>query len=684
MSITMKIIQKLLALFYFLLCAAGICALLGAAYFFIILKDLPQVPDPLSRIIETPPTEIYSASQERIMLIGGREAVPLTLVSEHFINAVIATEDHRFRTHHGVDKLRTLKALYITLFIKGKVQGASTITQQLSKNLFFSFRQTYIRKIKELLVAIQIEKKYTKDEILEAYINQIPFGVGAHGIEQAAKKFFGKSALELNLAEAALLAGLPKGPARYNPYLHFERAKNRQKVVLSRLLATGYITKEESDAAAREELQLRPKSLASRTGSYFLDAVIRELEDRYGPEAVYHGGLKVTTTLEPQIQAWAEDAVEKGLSDLDKVIGIKEANKETTDNKKDLKKAERPQGALVSIDTNSGAVKAIVGGRNYFETEYNRAIQSSRRPGSGFKPFVYYAAFEKLNLNPATVMIDKPVTIKIKGAKNWSPKNFGKKNSGPMIIKTALTKSVNTIAAQLVEKTDPKAVVSVAKRCGVKSRLKPVYSIALGASEVKPFEMASAFATFANGGVRHKPFIIKSVEDPFGRILEEHLVAGEKVLDPAITYQVVNMMQAVVDAGTARRVRSLGFVLPAAGKTGTTDDYFDAWFTGFTPSLCTTVWVGYDRKKGLRASNRVGITGGRAAVPIWSYFMLKATDGDPPREFTRPSNIEFKNVDPLTGCEVDDPNGKTVQVVLRKGQTVCQKDKQPKTNVNTQ
>ena len=656
-------IRRLSSLFYLALLLIGLAAIVVMGIFLAAVNDLPRVPDPLSRIIETPPTEIFAATGERMMLLGGREAIPLNRISPFFVQAVIATEDHRFWDHHGLDKLRTIKAMWITLFEPGKVQGASTITQQLAKNLFFSFRRTYMRKVRELLVALQIEARYSKQNILEAYLNQIPFGVGAHGIEQAARFFFGKPALELNLAEAALLAGLPKSPTRYNPYRYFERAKKRQKIVLSRMTAVGYISSRKARDAFQTELNLQPRGADSRTGSYFLDAVLNNLEKRYGPEVVYHGGLKVMTTLDPRLQAMAVASLQTGLGRLDETLGIiSDTGSSGADS------AHHPQGALVAIQTNSGAVKALVGGRDYSQTEYNRAVQHNRLPGSGFKPFVYYTAFEKLGFSPATVFEDKKITIAVKGAPDWSPRNFSRNYDGQMVLKLALMKSSNSVAAQLVERCGPQAVVETASRCGIESPLKSFYSVALGTSGVSPLELASAYATLATGGIRHKPFLVRRVEDSLGRVLEEHILGGRRVLDAAITYQVVDMMQGVIEDGTGAAVRRLGFNLPAAGKTGTTDDYRDAWFTGFTPNLSVSVWVGFDRGAGMRDTKNRGITGGKGAAPIWADFMVRATDGEPPREFSIPAGIKMEKVNPVSGAAARPWTEKPLRVALRDGQ----------------
>ena len=660
------LIRRLTGFFYLLILLAGLAAVAVTGLFFSVVGNLPRVPMPLSRIIETPPTEIFSSTGERIMILGGREAIPLKRVSPYFIQAVLATEDHRFWEHHGLDKLRTLKALWVTIFKPGKIQGASTITQQLAKNLFFSFRRTYLRKFRELLVALQIEARYSKEEILEAYLNQIPFGVGAYGIEQAARYFLGKPAMELNLEEAALLAGMPKSPVRYNPYRYYQRAKKRQRVVLDRMVAVGFITSEEAQRALQRELKLQPLKDRNRPGSYFLDVVLKNLEQRYGPEVVYHGGLKVMTTVDTRLQSLAVESMQSGLLKLDQILGTTDQTQSSISNS-----PLHPQGALVAIQTNSGAVTALVGGRDYSETEYNRSTQNNRLPGSGFKPFVYYTALESLDLSPASIMVDKKIKIAVAGAPDWVPRNFDRTYEGPMILRRALVKSVNSISAQLIAKTGAEAVLETAKRCGITSALKPVYSVALGTSGVSPLEMASAFATFATGGVHHKPFLIRRVEDSLGRVLEEHIVGGTRTLDAAIAYQLVDMMRGVVNEGTGVAVRRLGFKLPAAGKTGTTDDYRDAWFTGFTPTLSVCVWVGYDRGAGMRDTRRRGITGGRAAAPIWADFMIQATSGEPPRDFIVPSGIRFEKVDPTTGSMADSWTLHPMQVALRTGQTLA-------------
>jgi penicillin-binding protein 1A len=660
MTLVLRTVRAITALIFFLAGVAALAALGLFCLFLVAVKDLPRVPDPISRINDTPSTEIFSVDGQRILTIGGRETIALEDVSYAFIQAILATEDHRFWEHRGVNKLRTVKALWITLFEPGKVQGASTITQQLAKNLFFSFERTYGRKFKELLVALQIEAQFSKQEILEAYINQIPFGVGAYGIGEAARTFFGKTAGELNLAEASLLAGLPKSPTRYNPFRYPDRARLRQQVVLARMVATGMISRQEADDAGMAELNLQNRERTLRVDSYFLDAVMKTLEETYSPEVVFHGGLRVYTTLDIRMQQLAETALRQGLDQLEAQMPAANGVANGPGN-------NGLQGALVSLDAGTGAVRALVGGRDFFRTPYNRALQNNRQAGSGFKPFLYASVLGNRLKTPADVMVDKPVAIPVAGKPPWKPRNFERSHAGPMILKRAFARSVNTVAAQLVEAVGPEAVIQTARRCGITSPLEPVYSVALGTFGVSPLEMAAAYATFASGGVRHAPYWIRHVEDVNGRVLEEHIVTGERAVDETVAYQVVDMMAGVIDDGTGNVVRRLGFTSPAAGKTGTTNGYNDAWFVGFTPGLSTAVWVGFDRGQGMRDKNGAGITGGRGAAPIWTRFMTQATQGEPPRDFTVPDGIRFKNVDPETGASAGFWMRDAVSVALRKG-----------------
>jgi 1A family penicillin-binding protein len=665
MNFFLKMIKFIRFWFFTLLLFGAGSALAGMFLILYMASDLPRLPSPLSRIIETPQTQIFASSGQVLRTLGERKSIPLNMVSSHFIHAILAIEDHRFFEHKGINKLRTIKGLYLTL-IKGRVQGASTITQQLAKNLFFSFERTYKRKIKELLVALQMEASNTKSDILHAYINQIYFGAGAQGVEKAARTFFGKSALDLTLPEAALLAGLPKSPTSYNPFRHFDRAIERRNIVLQQMVRTGYISQEQAARATETHPVFDHQSADSRTGSYFLDALISELVSQYGENVVYHGGIKVYTTLDVRLQSFAESAVANGLNRLDQMMGL-------TDND-----PEHPQAALVAVDSGSGAVKAMVGGKKYSVSEYNRAMKSRRQPGSGFKPFLYYAALESLGVHPATVMTDQPVSIPIKGAADWMPGNFERIYRGDMILKQALIHSVNTVAAQLVQQTGPAAVNRIARACGIKSSLKDVYSIALGTSGVTPYEMAAAYSVFSTLGIKHTPFMVWRVEDAFGRIVFEQIIQEKRVLDETTAYQLVDMMKSVLDVGSGRSIRASGFERPAAGKTGTTDSYNDAWFTGFTPTLSVSVWTGFDKEKKLVDQHSNGITGGRSAAPIWAEFMSHALKSSPVRDFSIPDDIRFVTVNPFTGCLITttDAPDEQLKVALKMNQQPCEKGAQ--------
>jgi len=425
------------------------------------------------------------------------------------------------------------------------------------------------------------------------------------------------------------------------------------------MVGTGMISRQEAEEASAEAAELRTLTRPLRVDSYFLDAVMKSLEEAYSPEVVYHGGLRVYTTLDVGMQQQAETALQEGIARLEARMPDDDLS-EADDNSL--------QGALVALDVSTGAVKALVGGSDFFQTPYNRALQNNRQPGSAFKPFLYYAALEGADRSPADVTVDKPVSIPVAGKPSWKPRNFERSYQGAMVLKKAFTESVNTVAAQLVEAIGPEAVIDTARRCGITSPLNPVYSVALGTSGVSPLEMAAAYATFASGGVRHQPYWIRRVEDVSGRVLEEHIITGERVLNESIAYQVVDMMAGVIEDGTGKVVRKMGFTLPAAGKTGTTNEYNDAWFTGFTPNRSTSVWVGFDRGQGMRDKNGVGITGGRGAAPIWTRFMKAATEGEPPKAFLVPPNIYFRKVNPETGSWAGFWTRDPVSVALKKNQ----------------
>ncbi len=545
--------------------------------------------------------------------------------------------------------------------------GGSSITQQLAKNLFFSFKQTWSRKIREALVAVQMEKRYTKDEILEAYCNMIYFGANAFGVEKAAQVYLGKHADELTLAEASFLANLPRSPANYNPYENFDVAKNRQQIVLRRMVDAGFITQVEADAAFAEPIELKRLNLLYGKANYYLDYVKNHIEKEFSRDVLYYGGLKIYTAMDIRLQSLAQEVIKKRLAELDRDLGYDDYELAPLDSRR-----QYLQAALVAIDPTNGKVKAMVGGRDYAVSPYNRAVENNRQAGSAFKPFTYLAAIDHGNFSPASVIVDSFITFKY-DRQVWTPPNWDNKYFGPITLKTALTHSRNIVAAKLINIIGPKIVVEYAHRMGITSKLDPVLSLALGTSSVSPLEMTSAYGAFANGGIARQQQIIKYVEDASGNPLREYINQGERVVDPQSIYLVVDMLKNVVDEGTARRVRWMGFDRPCAGKTGTTNDAVDLWFVGMTPQLVTAVWVGFDEHKPVRERNGAEMSSGKAAVSIWTLFMKEAMQGEPYRDFKIPPGILFVYVDPHSGEIVPKTYPNAQQVAIKAGTQLARK-----------
>ena len=603
--------------------------------FFVLTKDLPRLPEDLRNLVYTQPTEIYAADGSLVHRLGGKTYVPLAKISPNFQQALLAAEDAEFYAHHGIDKIAMLRAAVLNSF-----RGSSTLTQQLVKNLFFTFQRVWSRKFKEILLSLQIESTFSKPQILEAYCNFVYFGDTAYGIEDAALQFFGKPAANLTVPEAAMLAGIVNAPTSLNPYSNFEKVRRRQRLILQRMQKKGFINEQAYQAALTDSVQLTGRPAF---GNSFIDYVISEAKKQYGQGAVHYGGLKIYTTMDPQLQTIAEQTLVEGV-----------ANLETT-----LDSTGVPlQGALAAISVPTGEVRAIVGARKYLPGGFNRAVNSNRHVGSGIKPFVYYAALEKLHMTPVSIVNDSAVTYRLVTRQRWSPRNFDRKHRGRLTLKSALMQSVNVISAQLTDQLTPKQVVEMCRRFGVTSLRSPqdeVLSLSLGSAGISPVEMAAAYAVLANNGVYYKPIVIKRVEDVNGVVLDRAFVFGDTRLDPQLSYEMLDMMRGVVDGGTASRIRALGFDAPAAGKTGTSTDFTDAWFTGFTTALAVSAWVGYDsdHKMYARAPRR-GIDGSRGGAPIWAEFMKRAQAFYPPREFEMPAGLKIWYVDPVTGAPVSD------------------------------
>ncbi len=623
---------------------------------FVSVPIIPRVPDRLSQLIEMPPSRVFASDGSLLTQIGGRDVVPIERVPHHFQHAVLAAEDDQFYKHAGIDKPALVKAVVGRM--GGSVsRGGSTITQQLAKNLFFTVEKSVTRKFREMLAALEIERSFEKRDILEAYCNWNPYGGATHGIEEAASHFFGTHASELTLAQSALLAGLPNSPSWYNPYRHPERAAKRQRWILSRMKKLGYISESEYQFAINDSLEFKPLYASADEGNYFLDAVLDELESKYGKDVIYHGGLKIYTTLDPLLQGYAISAMKESLDELDKRFKL--------DPFEDAEPEERKnyvQGTLVAVENSTGAVKALVGGRDWYASQFNRALQRNRSMGSSLKPALYLTAIEELDFTPATVVTDTQVVIDVVGAPDWRPRNFSKDFRGPIILKEAFQHSINTVAAQLIKKTEPDAMIETLQRLGITSDLKPYYSLALGSSSVSAVEMAGMVASIANEGLVVEPYIIRRVEDFEGHVLQEQLVSMNRQFTPEDVYLLIDMMKGVFETGTGKYAKNYGFNRPGIGKTGTTNDYRDAWFVGATPGLSASTWVGFDDNRPMVTPNRRGITGSSGALPVWARFMARATEGAPVKDFNIPPGIDFEPVDINDGSKkkADDENVLTV------------------------
>ncbi len=586
-------------------------------------------------------TKVYDDNDELLteFHVERRIFVPLAQIPKTLRDAIIATEDARFYSHHGVDPTGIARAVYQN-FRRGRiVEGGSTITQQLAKVLFLTPDKSLERKLKEAVLALELERRYSKDRILEMYLNQIYFGHGAFGVEAAARTFYGKGVSELSLPECTLLAGLPKAPTTYSPFEHPEAAKRRRATVLSRMVDVGAIASPLAKKTADSPLGLIPPERRRTTGQYYLEYVQQQLEAQYGADLVFKGGLQVYTTLSPVMQVKAERALREGLKALESRRGA--AAKDGT-----APPPERPEGALLTIEPQTGYIKAMVGGYDFFKSEFNRAVQARRQPGSAFKAFVYLAALES-GQTPASVVDDSPVEFPAgRNGKAWKPDNYDRKFRGPITYQQALEESVNVAAVKVLEKNGVRRTVDLARRLGVESPLGENLSIALGTSDLTLLEITSAYGALANQGSWVRPSAIRYVLDSQRKLLEENTPQAKQVVSPELAYVMTSMLRGTIERGTGAAARALG--RPAAAKTGTTNDYSNAWFIGYTPQLATGVWVGYDRPRSLGKDE----TGSRVAVPIWTAFMQEALAGTPPEDFPIPERVVLVPVDmnPSGGC----------------------------------
>jgi penicillin-binding protein 1A len=557
--------------------------------------------------------------------------VPLSRISKQLIQAILAIEDQRFYDHSGVDVVRVVGAALNNVLEGRFAQGGSTLTQQLARQSFLTPDKTLRRKITEIFVAARLERQFTKDEILGLYLNKVYFGDGLYGVEAASLGYFGKHASEVSVAEAALLAGLVKAPSSYAPTVSLDRAKARRNVVLQAMRDEGVIDRATYDTAAREPVKLDDALRRGEAyGQYFKEEVRRFLVQKFGWERVYQGGLKVYTTVDLDMQKAAEAEVTRALAEIEKRQGAKKTEG-----------ADSLQAALVALDPHSGEVRAMVGGRDFEQSSFNRATQAKRQPGSAFKPFVYAAALEQ-GFSPATLIenLDEPI-MTLQGA--WVPEDEHL-DSPSITMRMALRTSSNRAAVQMLDEVGIPVAVQYAERMGVGS-VPSVPSLALGSGEVTLLSMTTAFSTFANDGLVPTPILVRRVEGNNGEVLYLNEDVQQRAISEITAFQMSEMLADVVDSGTAWPARREGFTRPAAGKTGTTNDYHDAWFIGFTPHLTTGVWVGYDQPRTIIGRGYAA----ELAVPLWARFMKEATRDDKADWFTRPSGVTTARICRLSG-----------------------------------
>ncbi|HTG80759.1 MAG TPA: PBP1A family penicillin-binding protein [Geobacteraceae bacterium] len=775
-------------------CAAVAAVLAFAAYFFYLVATLPKV----DRLADYRPPIVSQVFGEDGSLVGEfylerRTVVPVAKIPKRLIQAFVAAEDSSFYQHRGIDYLGVVRAAVKNLISLRKKEGASTITQQVAKSMLLTPEKKFSRKLKEAILATRMEKALSKDEILYIYLNQIYLGAGSYGVQLAAETYFAKDVDQLNLAEMAILAGLPKAPNSYSPIKHLDKAKERQAYVLERMVKEGYITQSEADHARSLPILVHSrKKVNGDQSAYFLEQVRIQLEDKYGEDMLYKGGMKIYTTMNAEMQKAAYEGVVTGLKALDKRQGFRGPLQYLAKEKVDefCKKGEegvdtaalrqggtyqgvvtaidpvkgdltvrvgdrtgtlgrknmawagkvnlvetygKPEGvkgrtialgsvievsvvtpdvnkagavfaldqepeaqaALFAMDPKNGAVRAMVGGYDFKKSQFNRAMQARRNPGSAFKPIIYAAAIDK-GMTPASIIDDSPVEYDSGGEKSWKPKNYDNIYRGPVTMRGALTNSINVVSVKILERIGVGYAIEYAKKLGITASLANNLTLALGSSSLTPMELTSAYAVFASGGYKVTPYFVTKVVDGDGKVLEEitppaiptfaqassvakkaaetaernaEEAAGKQpaatagkggegspgspltlvqVISAETSYVMTNLMESVVASGTGQRAKALG--RPVAGKTGTTNDMKDAWFVGYVPQLVAGVWVGYDQEKSLGS----GGSGGQAAAPIWTDFMQRSLAGMPVQGFTPPPNVTFAQINPHTGRLVRD------------------------------
>ena len=763
-----KIVRWLLAAFIFTV-ISGVIGVVGV--YFYLSKNLPKIatlkdyrPPVITTVFSDDNRKIAEFFKER------RIVIPLSQMSPMLKNAFIAAEDARFYNHKGIDVLSIIRAFFKNIEAGAIVQGGSTITQQVAKSFFLTPQKSYVRKIKEAILAYRIDRKFTKEEILFLYLNQIYLGHGAYGVEAASENYFGKSAQGLNLAECAILAGLPQAPSRYSPFRYPQRAKQRQIYVLNRMVGEGYITNLQTTEAINRVLDIKPRrNLYIEEVPVYTEHIRRYIAKTYGNDILYEGGLKIYAAVNVEMQKIARQEIENGLNALDKrqgyrgpiehlppeaiesfskalqdeldmspledgriangvVIEVNDKNNTVTVRMgkalgviriDDMRWARKPnlevayyearvnhpgevlkvgdviqarvkqkifntdrwwlaleqtpkvQAALLCIESETGYVKVMLGGRDFRESQFNRAVQSRRQPGSAFKPIIYASALDK-GYTPATTIIDSPIVYQdINHDFTWKPRNYKEKFYGPTLFRDALAKSRNVVTIKILKDVGIDYAIDYARKLGITSNLNRDLSIALGSSGVSLLELVRAYSVFNNLGYLVNPVFITKILDRDGNVIEEAELVREKVIEESTAYIMTSLLEGVVKHGTGRRV--LALKRPVAGKTGTTNNLHDAWFAGYSPRYTTGTWVGFDDETSLGK----GETGSRAASPIWLGFMQKILAGKSVRVFQVPEGVVFSNIDAETGFLPIPESKKTIFECFKEGTVPTEYTKKP-------
>ena len=624
-------------------------------------KELPPLSE-LERFDMKVGSEVYDRNDNLIhtFSVERRRLTELQDLPDYLTQGLIAVEDKNFRNHWGVDMLGFARAVFVDIKKMDFSQGASTITQQLARNMFLSLDKKIPRKIKEAILAVQLEQRFSKDEILEFYLNKSPFGPGLYGIEIASAKYFGKEAKDVNIAEAALLIGMPQMPSARYPFRYPERAVKRRNIVLGRMLEENVITSAQYDSARADTLVLYYPKGDKSSGDYFIEYIRTKLEREYSTNKLFAGGMKIYTTLDMELQEYADSILNKNLTKFENKNDYEFKYEDVPHDTINIV-TQYVQGGVFSIEAETGYVRVMIGGRNFNHSKFNRIMQAKRQPGSSFKPILYTTALVN-GYTPATVIKDEPISFVQNDTLFYQAHNYSKKNYGYIRMRDALKYSRNIYAIKMIYDVGARKVADFGKRFGLTTRISPYFTLAVGSSEVLPYELISAYTTFPNGGERVKPIFVRRVEDSNGNILKINETDRIRVIDEKTAFLMADMMKSVVDEGTGVGIRwqpdGGSYKWNAAGKTGTTDDFRDAWFIGYNKELVTGVWVGFDDFSELGKSQ----SGATAALPTWPYIMKQAIISDSPlsskgKPIINGSRYEFEKASGIISVEISKETG---------------------------